>query len=466
MFKAGLSKILKIYDDLLVSKEEGGFGLSNDDIYLEVSRVCKEVNVCRTIEILKDYFFLVVSDEDDCNKIAKGLKRIYKDSKSIPEMRVLLDLKNILDSIVCSTEHSVVHGGDESNIDYNKSLSPIVFAYFINYYVASYIKPNVKILNKKYNDNVFDDCEGIVRSYVKSSVSDVKKSFTNLLGDKPYNGIGEYSLKIADVIKFTCQLNLVIFYKLIDSTLDSEMADYYLKNVSLGKYLYSYIVSELEDKETYCCLFNKFTSLLRKRKFLIPYNGVEISCIGIDVTIFERQFEGNNYLIVFPNDKKKTLCPMAINVNTGGVLGSSVFLYDILNILFYFYELDTKCDGLMSPNDPKLYNSFNFYNISSELITVKGTASQFKRFEVKVPYYWKYRGSSKNNHNGLNEESSLGSNFYGEETIQISAFTRKLPKGYTASEEAKGLAKKYCLDLEEGETVVSPFSKNIKVKIK
>ena len=462
MFKVGITRILKIYNGLLLSEEEGGLGLSNEDIYVSISDICKELNVCRTVELLKDYFFLMVQDEVNCDEVTKSLRRIYKNTKNVPEIKVLMDLKNILDKVVCFSEHPNPELKTDNSV-LNKYMSAITFIYFINYFVATYIKPNAKMLNKRFKDSVFNDCGDLFKSYIRSCPYYIQKNFISTLVDLCDGGAEDFSIKVHGELAFSFQLNLIIFYKLVESTLDSDVINFYLKNASLGQYLSSYVISDLESKESYCCLVDKFVSLFRRRKFLIPYNGVEIVCDNLTFTVFERQFEDCNYLIILPSDKSELIAPLAINLNTGGVLGSSHCLYDVLNVLFYFYELDSKCDGLMLPKDPLLYNSFNFYDACSEVRTIKGTDYMFKSFEVRVPYYWNYRNSNKNS---SDKESSFRSDFYGEETIQISAFTRKLPKGYTASDEAKELAKKYCLDLEEGETVVSPFSKNIKIKIK
>lgn len=95
----------------------------------------------------------------------------------------------------------------------------------------------------------------------------------------------------------------------------------------------------------------------------------------------------------------------------------------------------------------------------------KGTSKKkFSNFEVLAPYYWKYKDLySYNTKYKVNLGIDFG--FYGKMTQEISAFTRKLPVGQVASSIAKDLAKKYCLELEEGETIVSPFTRNSKIRV-
>lgn len=95
----------------------------------------------------------------------------------------------------------------------------------------------------------------------------------------------------------------------------------------------------------------------------------------------------------------------------------------------------------------------------------KGTSKKkFSNFEVLAPYYWKYRGGySPNSKHKVNSGIDFG--FYGEITQEISAFKRRLPARSKASEEAKVLAEKYALDLDEDETLVSPFTRKRKIRV-
>lgn len=95
----------------------------------------------------------------------------------------------------------------------------------------------------------------------------------------------------------------------------------------------------------------------------------------------------------------------------------------------------------------------------------KGTSKKkFSNFEVLAHYYWKCKDLySYNTKYKVNLGIDFG--FYGKMTQEISAFKRRLPAGSKASEEAKVLAEKYALDLDEDETLVSPFTRKRKIRV-
>lgn len=81
--------------------------------------------------------------------------------------------------------------------------------------------------------------------------------------------------------------------------------------------------------------------------------------------------------------------------------------------------------------------------------------------EVLQPSYWKYRDKEPSGHNLVRPSSDL----FAEKMISIGAFKRKLPDGSQRGEQVEQLAEKYCINLKEGETIVSPFERRQKVKL-
>lgn len=67
---------------------------------------------------------------------------------------------------------------------------------------------------------------------------------------------------------------------------------------------------------------------------------------------------------------------------------------------------------------------------------------------------------------GASTGSRKGSDLYSKEERQINVIIRNLPEGRQASEEAKELAAQYGYELEEGQTFVRPFIKQVFVKKK
>ena len=93
------------------------------------------------------------------------------------------------------------------------------------------------------------------------------------------------------------------------------------------------------------------------------------------------------------------------------------------------------------------------------------TNYKFKEFvyDVYEPSYWKYKGLLKPN--SKSEVGEKSSSLLAEKKIKINAFKRKLPSGSVRSKQAEDLAKKYCIDLKDDETIVSSFERKQKVKL-
>ena len=86
--------------------------------------------------------------------------------------------------------------------------------------------------------------------------------------------------------------------------------------------------------------------------------------------------------------------------------------------------------------------------------------SQFSnsKYVFEEPYWWNY------NTNTTEQQPTTGKKQQIEKRINIGRYVRALPVGQKASEEAKALAKKYLMILEEGYTLVDDFEKSIYLK--
>ncbi|MNM72948.1 hypothetical protein D3C81_846560 [compost metagenome] len=264
-----------------------------------------------------------------------------------------------------------------------------------------------------------------------------------------------------------------IIYKLETLVLDGFMKEllpdiwiYYKANVKPENTLVLRIMSEMRDKEYYDVLTPEFLGLLRKRDFLLPHNGLNVVSEKINMDVYERQYKGTNYIVAvctYHKDFSSGLINTVtvLNLNNGTVYNTSSTLYDICNLLFYMYGLDKKCDELYRL-DPRFYISVApLHMLNNGVLTVKGTANEYKEYEIRLPSYWKYRGSSTSGSYNPFKQSLE----YGDKKEQyISAFKRRLPTGAKASKEAKELSEFYCIELENGETLVQPFIRNKKEK--
>lgn len=248
---------------------------------------------------------------------------------------------------------------------------------------------------------------------------------------------------------------------LIGSLLKDEYS-YYSKKLSLKTHILSSIMCECVEGEYNLELTSEFYTLLRKRAYLIPSSGINLnpSDIGFNLDIYERQFNGDNYLVIITTVELEEISYFTfINLSKGYTINNSPWLYDICNFLYSFYRLDEYAQDLYGEeysNDPRIVLSFKTEGFFSEGVhVIKGKSKVYDDFIVESPYYWRYKGSSLSK--PQKKKDFLEDIHKNEKFIYISAFKRKLPDGSRASKEALELAKVYCLELGEGETLVSPF---------
>lgn len=77
----------------------------------------------------------------------------------------------------------------------------------------------------------------------------------------------------------------------------------------------------------------------------------------------------------------------------------------------------------------------------------------------RKPVHWNYESNSGLAPNKHSTEST-------KTFVKVGSYTRKLPYGFQASEEAKALAEKYFISLEDGKTFVSEFERKTRGKSK
>lgn len=80
-------------------------------------------------------------------------------------------------------------------------------------------------------------------------------------------------------------------------------------------------------------------------------------------------------------------------------------------------------------------------------------------YKYEEPYNWNFKSNSKYNPSEKHRAVEV------EKIIQIDRFTRRLPEGYHASEDAQEYARKYAINLD-GKTIVRPFLRKSVIKLK
>lgn len=128
--------------------------------------------------------------------------------------------------------------------------------------------------------------------------------------------------------------------------------------------------------------------------------------------------------------------------------------YDIMNNIFY-----SPCTNSTN-RQAKLYENklkeivYEIYLIQTADLDIEKT--HYKDYNMKFIY----KGDDLINENKTRRKY-IKNGEYVEEIINLSAYTRKLPMGAKASDNAIQEAKKYGINLNNDETFVKPFQKNI-----
>lgn len=233
--------------------------------------------------------------------------------------------------------------------------------------------------------------------------------------------------------------------------------------------------SDVEFKFPSLAISSDF-STLRERKYLLPKTGV---------IVLPDKFENDSSLVLegYDNligyyicqlvnntvDKHFNLFSLKTNI-------SNVYIIDVsLLSLFNLYEvpyapayksrviLKENTDGLRWLNMEDVFKAAYDDN-DSVVKRIYGNNYVFEEINVKVlkPNYWKYKEdcivTERKGHN-------INKNLLAEKIVKVNAFKRKLPSGSKRSDNADMLSKKYCIDLNEDETIVSPFERKQKVKL-
>lgn len=446
-------------EDLLEHEDYSSF--DEYEIYSECSKLLinNNLNEDKFLKLFDFFFFSFAYNEKDCSG---DIKKLFK--------KFSIDSDELLVYTYRVTSFLVKNLGYEK---YNTDSLKVVYTVTINsyklflMYCFDLIYGNKKImfggLNCKYKD--LDDSFSML---IKNSKY-FKSNFMGLM--EIINPIPEHLKGIAKIKVDTDTVDIALFqktklkyeYLLIKYFVNNILKDeesFYVNKDTYAEHVIGSLTLELKDNEFCCELTPEFYNLLRKRAYLLPKNGISLNPDHINFTIdmYERQFNGDNYIIIITYIEGISYFTF-INLNKQFTINNSPFLYDLCNFMYRLYKLDEYSEELYGKkfsDDPYMLLSFKTDSfITGGIHTIKGKSDSYKDFTVEVPYYWKYRDKKKSNK--INKKLFLEDMREEGSFIYVSAFKRKLPNGYRASDEAKKLSEFYCLELEQNETLVSPF---------
>lgn len=410
---------------------------------------------------LFDYFSFKFVNISDCSS---DVKKIFKRNK-IDSNKLLIYIYRITSIIVKYKQHRVGTLDDKvlvTSITLNSYKLFLMYCFDI-VYGNKRVSINGEI--KKYKD-LDTSIELVNKSSktVKTGIQALMLSINPITNEERNRGVArkDFDIKDSDIALFQKTIfkyEYILLMYLIDNILVEEK-HHYLNTDLFDFHVLGSLISELRDYEFCRELSEEYYTLLKKRAFLIPKNGISINPkqIGFGLDLFERQFDGDNYLVVITRIKNLNYYTI-INLNKEFCINNSPYLYDICNFLYSLYKLDDYAESIYGKefsDNPHMLLSFKTDSFITEGVhIIKGKSDVYSDFTVEIPYYWRYRAKVKTP--SQSKKDFLNSIKEGNSFVYISAFKRSLPVGRKASARAIELSKFYCLELEENETLVSPY---------
>lgn len=465
VIKQSLPKQYMSNVEILLGEDDFKF-ISSQDLYSGCVNFLVRNNLFDSrFASLFDYFHFKFSKNK--NDLSKELKTIYKNNP-IEGLDMLLYSKNLISSILKESMSNSINGILEDNVLVCVLFEISSFNVFLLYFyelvfggkrfVSSDISCKIRDL---------DDVISLLRKKSKKFTSEIENIMLLAKGYNVSNSkisvkakVDLDSVEVALFQKIKLKFDYIILQNLARNILPEESV-YYSSRFTLESHVIGSLFSELVNNEYDLELTEEFYSLLRKRSYLLPKSGVNItpSKISFTVDIYEKQFNNENYIVLVSNFNTDVSYYTFINLNRNITVNNCPHLYELCNFLYSFYNLEGYAKDMYGDEfskDPKMVLSFKSNMVVAEgVITIKGRSEVYEDYTVEVPYYWRYRGRERKP--SMSKKDFLKSSNDESSCVYISAFKRKLPVGQKASDSAKQLAKFYCIDLDDGETLVSPY---------
>lgn len=368
--------------------------------------------------------------------------------------------------------------GDKS-INLGRDLDSLISSE--NFFSSKLVKENFNLKHYYYSDKetvnnvhlnkmkteITNNCSRSSLRFINTYIEKLLSIFNCLHIPAVNNNINEY-------------IDLDLF-KLVISDVDEDLGKAIFKTkpkfVTLS--LSTLILDREEDNTEFkfpSLAVNSDFSTLRERRYLLPKNGAIVipeEAPKESSLILEGYDDLIGYYIcqLVDNSVDKHFNLFFLTSCTSNVYIADVNLSCLFNLYGVKYAdkyksktiLNSSVDGLRFMKMEDIFKAA--YDINMEgTIKIYGNnyLSEDLNITVLKPSYWKYKEdyivTERKGHN-------INKNLLAEKIVRVNAFKRKLPSGSKRSDNANMLSKMYCIDLNEDETIVSPFERKQKVKI-
>lgn len=224
----------------------------------------------------------------------------------------------------------------------------------------------------------------------------------------------------------------------------------------------------LDTSKVISGLYNSLINLDRKdiltlRSFIIPKNGLIYRFTSADRAVEIRSIEVHE---VHDEELDTHIIRYFIDTRRGDTIEGVLNILNIEGVINLSPKYQLEVFGVILILDKLgLTDEIFKRNLGSEelveatRVSVNKLIGAYSDYRIDTPKHWNYKGKDWNK-----GTSSVKGNTVEVERL-IERFTRKLPEGQEPSEEAKRIAEKYRISLEDGKTIVDTHSRKVRVKI-
>lgn len=410
-----------------------------EELYQNLSIYLINNNRLEDTKILDKLFLKIVTLIDN-NKVFTCIRRFVSKLTESEYLTIYNIVCSYISYLYKNIEAQFINGNNNYILNSNLNL-------YSNYLFSSFI---ISILN-------LSRFSCIKSNNKKIKIKDIKLILNNLYKDIYYKSLIDNRRNICNEYSWRFEGNLFNFSRIAYMYhLDKDMFNNVMNinnNFLVDLFYDGYMIDEIivMDKE----LYERF----KNRKYLLPKEGILLTNIyynGVgNIVIRERLIDGKIWILIYYK-LGSNFYPLFINLIDKYTLFVHRSYTRALEIILKFYgikpDVDILTDSETYPGEYFTYNGNGYVTKSSikPIYKIEGVY-KIKKLNINKETYVSFKDKIQSNNIKINQ------------TIKLSPYKRKLVKGQHASQAAIEYAKKYCLNLENNETIVREHIKKIKV---